>query len=561
MRVGQVRRISWILLLLLCLGAFTVNLLVIARDRVGDVYDPMHLERTGRLLAHAVRGEPGAWEAYRQATAASAYPPLIHWVSLPVRLAAGDVPRAGAVAVALWSVLTILAAFSLANLLGGDRAGLLAALFTASAPGLYRFSRMEMVDAPLAAMVSLAIFFLFYSDGLRRRRHAVGFSLMCCLGLLTKQSFPLYVAAPVIYVIGQELWLDNREARRRRIINLVIAGLLALIILGAAFFPTLGDWLDARETVRSFYLRHEEASFIDNLKLLITDGLGPILAVLAFLGIVTCRFRDRSMRGLLLWLIPPLTVLHAVYGMLSTRYLLPLLPAATVLAALGIERILTSGERRKYLARAVLVVLLVLAAVTHDHLRRDEAAFTFASFEKRLHLQGIPRPAELGWSIKPVADSLNEAIADRHIVMLSDTPYTSLLQNEIWLRHPQAQITNLFEMASTGRLPPEFAPKDALVEFLGAADYLLIKTDDPRDVQYYNYSRDVDVKFAQRVFAAFYRVKGQFEFVNHFAYPEGAGPLRVYKRLPDGQVSPPPEESRPPDESRPALRSAPVRQE
>jgi len=561
MRVGQVRRWSWILLLLLCLGAFAVNLLVIARDRVGDVYDPMHLERTGRLLAHAVRGEAGAWDAYRQASAASAYPSFIHWVTLPVRLAAGDAPRAGAVAVALWSVLTILAAFGLAHLLGGDRAGLLAALFTAAAPGIYRFSRMEMVDAPLAAMVALSLFLLLYSDGLRRRRHAVGFALVCCLGVMTKQSFPLYVAAPVIYVIGQELWLDNREARRRRIVNLVLAALLGFIILGVVFFPTLGEWLTTRETVRSFYLRHGDASFIDNLKLLITDGLGPILAVLTFLGAATCRFRDRSMRALLLWLIPPLTVLHAIYGMVSTRYLLPLLPAAAVLAALGLERILSLGDRRRYTVRAVLVVLVVLLAAAHDHLRRDASAFTFASFEKRLHIQGIPRPAELGWSVGPLADSLAEAIAEQHIVMLSDTPYTSLLQNEIWLRNPRAHVTNLFEMASTGRLPPEFAPKEALEEFLGEVDYLLIKTDNPREIQYYNYSRDVDAHFARRVFAAFYLVKGQFEFVDHFAYPEGTGPLRVYKRLPDGRINPTPVIPKPPDPSRPALRSAPVRQE
>jgi hypothetical protein len=534
MRIGHIRRSVWAALILLLVFSAALNVFVVLRDRVGDVYDALHLDRAGRLLACAVRGDAAAWTMFRAECLGSAYPPLLHYVALPVRLASGDAPGAGAVAVAIWSLLAVVAAFGIAHLLAGDRAGLLAAAFAAMTPGLYRFSRLEMVDAPLAAMTAAAIFFLLWSDGLAHRRRTLAFAATCSLGLLTKQSFPLYVGFPALYAIVDRLWNDDPEARTARLKNIGLAAGIILAVAAVAFGPSLNQWLSTRLAVRAAAVRMDKINLTDNLRLLLQDGLGPLLSALAALGMILVSKRDRGVRVLFAWFFPPLLLLHTIYGFKSTRYLLPLLPAADVFAALGLERLWSAGHGRRRTAQVAAFVLLLAAITARDHLRADWTAFTFDSFEDRVQFVGVPRPQRLGWSVAPVVDKLAAGGANRHIVMLLDSPYSSLVQGGLWRRDPQADVANFFERFVFGRLPPEFETVEGLAKYLAAADVILVKTGYNRDPRSYSYLQNVDPLLAQRVFAAFFAVKDRFELVGHFPYPEDPGPVLIYqKRLGD----------------------------
>ncbi|NLH47313.1 MAG: phospholipid carrier-dependent glycosyltransferase [Myxococcales bacterium] len=554
MRIGRLRPWIWPLLVLLCAASFIVNLAVIIADQIDDAYDPMHLEKTGRLLAHALQGNAAAWEAFRLDTAASSYPSLIHYTTLPVRWIAGDVPRAGAVTVAVWSLLAILSAFGIGHLLAGDRAGMFAALFTALTPGLYRFSRMEMVDVPLAAVVTLAIFLLLRSDGLLHRAPSLAFGAVCSVGMMTKQSFPLYLAVPSLYLILAGYLEDKSEARRHRLLNVLIAGAMTLLAGVAVLVPNLHAWFTGRQVVRAFYLQTDEAGFLDNLRLLITDGLGPILSVLTLIGLLVVSKKDRGVRTLILWLAAPLLVLHITYGMLSTRYLLPLLPAGTVLAALGLEQLPAVGSRSRRIAKATVLILLVVAATAYDHLRPEQTVFSFESYENRLHLVGVPRPQRSNWGLAPLTQALETNSADARVILLIDSPFTSMIQGRLWMLDPLANVTNLFEWASVGRTPPGLDNDDTLREYLSAADFLVVKTGFNRDVRNYSQPQDVDAHFAQRVFQIFFEIKPHFELIQHFPYPEDIGPILLYQRR---QGEPAEATTAPPNEVRREIRSAP----
>ncbi|MDP8225974.1 MAG: glycosyltransferase family 39 protein [Candidatus Lernaella stagnicola] len=530
MRVGGVRNYIWLLLVFLCVFSFSLNLIVIAYDHVGDVYDTMHLERTGRLLAHAVQGENDAWPAFRGAVAGSAYPPLIHYLSLPVRLVVGDHPRAGAVTVAAWSLLTILATFGIGHLLAGDRAGLLAAFFITFAPGFYRFARLETTDAPLAAMVALTMFFLLRSDGLGRRAGAMQFGAVAALGMLTKQSFMLYLILPSSYLIVQYLWAAKPEKRKVRLRNAAWSSGIFLAIVFMLYLPGLESWITTRQVVRAFYLAVDQIGFVDNLKLLISTGLGPFLTVLTILGFILVSKAEWANRALFLWFVPPILLLHAVFGMQSTRYLLPLLPAGAILGALGVEKWLIETGRKRAVAGVLVVFFVLGGAAAYDNLRAEQTPFSFRDFEKRQHIEGLPRPERLGWSVQPIASKMAAGAANKKFVMLLDSPYTSLLQGELWLADPRLDIDNLFERAAAGRTPPEFEPDGSLVEYLRAADVILVKSGFNTDTRNFNWAQDVNRKFAQRVFKAFFEVKGEFELVDHFPYPESTSPVLLYRK-------------------------------
>jgi len=532
MRIGTVRRWMWPLLALLCVLNFSVNLAVIVADEVPDIYDPMHLERVGRLLAQGMKGDTEALELFFSATAGSDYPMLLHYATLPVRLLTGDQPRAGAVGVALLSLLTILCTFGLAHIMGGDRVGLLAATFVACAPGLYRFSRMTMTDAPLAAMVALAMLTLVYSDGLARRGWAVLVGLSASLGMLTKQSFPIYFALPALYLVSLGLATDKRPARRKRLINLLIAGSIVVAVTVAYYLPGISQWVESRATVHAFYAEVDQVSTLDFLRLSAVESLGWPLTVLTLVGILLMPKRDRGYHVLLVWVVIPLIVLPSTINLATTRYLLPLLPAAAVLAALGLEQ--ATVWIKPVWGRWALVIAALTAVIgmaSFDHLRPDRGSFAFDDFEQRLHVVGIPRPQQLDYSVTPVVNALLDDGADRRIVMLFDSPYSSMVQGGLWLRRPKADITNLFENASLGRTPQELAEESLLETYLSGADYLLVKTGFDRDPRLYSHPQNVEESFARDVFAAFFQVKSRFALVDSFDYPEDEGPVLLYRRL------------------------------
>ncbi len=530
MRIGRVRHFIWLLLAFLCAFSFSLNLIVIVYDQVGDVYDSMHLERTGRLLAHAVEGETGAWPVFRGAVAGSAYPALIHYISLPVRLIAGDHPRAGAVTVAAWALLAILATFGIGHLLGGDRVGLLAAFFVAFSPGIYRFSRLETVDMPLTAMVTLTMFLLLRSDTLGNRASSLLFGAVAALGMLTKQSFLLYILLPCVYLMIQGVWASKGEGRTARLKNIGLATGIFATVVSIMFLLGSESWLATRQVVRTFYIGADQIGMVDNIKLLITHAFGPIMAALVLGGVLFVSKKDWANRTLFLWLASPLLILHIVFGMQSTRYLLPLIPAGAVFAALGLEKWLARTTKRRGVAQAMVAIMAVTIAFAHDNLRADQTPFTFREFERRQHIVGIPRPARVGWNVRPVVQKLAAEVVGKKVVMLLDSPYTSLVQGNLWIEDPRLDIDNLFERASAGRIPHELQPKNALRDYLAAADFILVKSGFNKDVRNYNYAQDVDPKFAQRVFKTFFAIKGEFELVNHFPYPETPSPILLYQK-------------------------------
>ena len=529
MRPSPVRWWVWSLLGLILATSFGLNLWVIVRDQVPDTYDPMHLERDGRLLARGLQGDARSREAFFAAVAGSDYPVAIHYATLPVRLIAGDLPRAGAVGVALISLLALFATFGIGHLLGSDRAGLLAAALLAAAPAFYRFSRFEMVDPALAAMTALAMLVLFRSDVFASRGWSVLFGLAGALAALTKQSFPLYIALPAVFALFWKMRSDPRPRRNQRLINLGIALAITTIITTAYYLPGLTLWAKNRLAVRSFFVSSERLEPFVFFQLLVTRGLGWPLSALTVCGILLLPKRGLAYSSLALWLVPPLFVFGPLFGIVTTRYLLPLLPPAALLSALWLDRLIVQ-RRRLGLAVAALAVATVLAPAFYDNFRADPRPFALDSFEKRLQLVGIPRPQKLTWNVYPAVGCLAQEAAGKRIVLLFDTPYSELVHEALWQRDPLADVINVFENAAHRRIPHELASPDALKKYLAAADYLLVKPGFDRDPRLYSQVQNVDPRFTHEVFAAFFAVKARFELVDQYPYPGDPEPVLLYRR-------------------------------
>ncbi len=201
-------------------------------------------------------------------------------------------------------------------------------------------ARHFMPEGALAAAVALSV---AAAEGFRERPGAgraalLGLALAC--GLLTKQTFPLYAAAPVGWSLGAALLGPRRGPAARAL-------LLALPTLALAAPWYAGNLAEQLSYTADSAGYRGDAGALEHLlyypRALGGLALGPVWAALAVLGGVAGwlgvagEARDRRRRLVALgavWLLGGLLLLTAVPKKYD-RLLVPLLPAAGLLVAAG----------------------------------------------------------------------------------------------------------------------------------------------------------------------------------------------------------------------------------
>lgn len=80
----------------------------------------------------------------------------------------------------------------------GWRAGALASLLAVSLPVVAIFSRQYLFDVPLAALVAGTVYFLIRRDAFANPVTSVAIGVLAGLGMLTRETYPLFVAGPLL---------------------------------------------------------------------------------------------------------------------------------------------------------------------------------------------------------------------------------------------------------------------------------------------------------------------------------------------------------------------------
>jgi 4-amino-4-deoxy-L-arabinose transferase-like glycosyltransferase len=211
-------------------------LAIIALDLVwlSDETRPPHWDMAAHLgssivylhdfsLAHPLR--PVLYYAY--------YPPLVYWVTDAFYATLGN--EATWVAVlgnVVFLAILVFATYGLASRLWSRRIGLLAAFFVVTTPMMVTAFKEYMLDAPVTAMVALALYLLVVCDRFASRGWSIAFGAACGAGLLTKWTFPMAVALPALVMAGAAVAAARRERSPRRALNVVWALTAAVLIAG-----------------------------------------------------------------------------------------------------------------------------------------------------------------------------------------------------------------------------------------------------------------------------------------------------------------------------------------
>jgi 4-amino-4-deoxy-L-arabinose transferase-like glycosyltransferase len=134
----------------------------------------------------------------------------------------------------------------------GRRLGVVSVLLLAVLPMFYAMSRYFYLEFALTAMVALSVALLLATDGFQRKGLSLLFGLVLGLGLLTKRTFVIFAAGPVVVVIlsaGLLPALWRRLKHRPR-----LYWKRALLALGGGLALAALWYVPNRETVHTLVL-------------------------------------------------------------------------------------------------------------------------------------------------------------------------------------------------------------------------------------------------------------------------------------------------------------------
>lgn len=339
--------------LVLLLVVIAVMLRFLALQRVATDYDEGVYWQSLRAMAN---GYPLYTSVF------SSQPPLFLLSIYPLyrffALFSGPTLGAARLAIALYSIVGLIAIYFAARLVGGRWVGLLALALLAADPFYLKESYTLQAEAPAVAwqLVALALAVAaMRSSGKRRRLLALAGGVALGIGIQVKLfdvfvliPMALYLLVPVTsawYTEGNRLRFRGRDALVAAAfsslpdIGLLLAGCILTMLL--VLLPYAGSWGTVYDQVIMYHLAagSDVARTLGyNLKLLLGDTIEYPLAILAFISVVVAvRQRNWAIIPPLLWFLVSLAFLLRQQPLFDHDRLL-LVPSLVLLASLIIYR-------------------------------------------------------------------------------------------------------------------------------------------------------------------------------------------------------------------------------
>lgn len=246
------------------------------------------------------------------------------------------IAKVGMAALAVWGVWC---GTRLARLLGGARAELLAALFGTLCPLLVIFGSRcttESASGPLVVMSALLV------ERIPQRRHAAIAGFLMALTVLFRYQNGLLACGFVLLLLWRRRWKDTLAYLGAAALVACLGGLLDWQTWGAPFRPLLVYVKFNTTGGADRWGTSSYAFFSDHL----ATSIGVSYAILV-LGFVVGAGASRGLALIVLAFVAA----HSAIPHKELRFILPILPLAVSLAAIGLARLLDGlrkGARPTY---------------------------------------------------------------------------------------------------------------------------------------------------------------------------------------------------------------------
>ncbi|MCL5256625.1 MAG: glycosyltransferase family 39 protein [Chloroflexi bacterium] len=280
-------------------------------------------------------------------------PLLVPLLTGATYLVAGDSRSSALLTPLLSGILLLLFCFLIGKEWLNAKAGALAAFVTITLPLVSIISRQYYLELPQAAVCAATVYLLVRRDAFNNPITAVGIGAVAGIGMLVRETYPLFVAGPfAASLVGALLARRGKGGYLRVVGGAVIAGVLAISLAVPFFLPKLAKAMrylpNVYGSARSAqYHGIESVSRLD-LAAAYTYAFGQfgvsiaylllfvVVALVLVVLVVKARGRPFSSHSVVgaavvgAWIVVPFAVSCTSYAN-DLRYVTPALPAFAIL--------------------------------------------------------------------------------------------------------------------------------------------------------------------------------------------------------------------------------------
>ncbi|MFA5157044.1 MAG: glycosyltransferase family 39 protein [Candidatus Omnitrophota bacterium] len=275
------------------------------------------------------------------------YPPLTPLVASLFGLAFGRNTITLIMSNVFFLIGTLISLYLIGIKAGNRKAGLLAALLLCLYPMFFHLSRMFMFSATFCFTVTAGITALYYSEGFRKTGASLLFGLFLGLGLLTKQTYLVFIAGPLLFLVSGSFPNANTVVRKKIVGNLILSIIIGAIMASWWYIPNLTNMLPLAidSATDPLLVPHDIPIFSFRslffyLRVLITEQILLFFFALFVISLYSLSKKKKTELFFLClaWIIVP----YIFFTFVKNKfwyYTLPYLPAIALISAYGVTKI------------------------------------------------------------------------------------------------------------------------------------------------------------------------------------------------------------------------------
>ena len=194
-----------IILISIILFHAILNYTILLIDNTYMIYDESNAHMFSLRMFNIIKSNPTNLFYYFM-NGEGNYPPLMHLASTPYYAFLGTSQDIAAFSNITFFIILIFSTYGIGKTLFNKNIGLLSAIIASFLPGIFSFSRVYMVDFPLASMVTLSWYFLLKTKKFTDIKYSLLFGLSAGLGMLAKFTYFIYIFPYFIFLLP---WISN----------------------------------------------------------------------------------------------------------------------------------------------------------------------------------------------------------------------------------------------------------------------------------------------------------------------------------------------------------------
>ncbi len=471
------------------------------------------------------------------------HPPLITILPIPFYFIFGNSTFSSLLVYTFFIVTFCIYLFLLTKEILNERVALLAVTITSLFPLTYGLWRQFMIEFGLVTLVVTYLFYLIKSNEFRELKYIIPLGIIGGLGLLMKETFPIFIIGPTIYFLIQAILHLKKERILIFARNITLLLFLSLLIAGPWYVKNFQKMIE-------FGLRHafREAgkpwslgpilswrTLIDYWTNIINFGISSYffwLMVILVVSIILLRKRVFSQTALWFlgsWFLVPFSIFSMVVFK-EVRHILSILPVLGIVIGAFLDNLLFYRKRKKQVVLYSLLSLFPLFNFFYlsfdlpSNLRKDINCGPFVLFKKDLHklsqaqnpLYTFPINREK-WPLEQIIQIILEKCDDNdnpYVLMAVEHPYFNgcTLEYQTLLSRVSLRINDIVMLGG----------KEEIINGIFSCDFLITKTghQGPKFVNSWN--QWVQEKLDKKEF--------QFEEISRVALPDQSEAL-IYKNF------------------------------